>query len=153
MTPPENWEEFFDKLAEYGVIKAAAEAAQVSARTVYRHIDAAEKEDATPDQRAWLSRYKEARKMSVDTLKVEAYRRAVEGVDEPLIGRVGKDQDGVVFMAKRYSDSLLNLLLRAADPATFRDRVSTEVTGKDGGPIKTETKVIAVPAIEEGAEE
>jgi len=153
MTPPEAWDKFFENLGISGVVKTAAEVSGVGYRTVYNHIDMAEAKDATEESREWYRRYLEAKRKAVDTLIAEAFRRAVEGTREPLIGRVGKDQDGIVTHVTKYSDTLLNLLLRAGDPSRFRDRVSTELTGKDGGPIKTETKVIAVPAIEDGAPE
>ena len=50
--------------------------------------------------------------------------RAVEGVDEPMIGRVGKDQDGIITYRKRYSDKLAEVLLKATD-SRFRDAAPT----------------------------
>jgi hypothetical protein len=53
-----------------------------------------------------------------------ATERAVEGVDEPVIGRIAKDQDGVITTKKRYSDKLAEVLLKATD-ARFRDAAPT----------------------------
>jgi len=75
------------------------------------------------------------RERVTDLLEDEAFRRAVEGVEEPLIGRIGKDQDGVVHHAVRYSDTLLAILLKGNRPDIYRER--HELTGKDGGPIET----------------
>ena len=50
--------------------------------------------------------------------------RAIDGVDEPMIGRVGKDQDGIITYRKRYSDKLAEVLLKATD-SRFRDAAPT----------------------------
>lgn len=153
MITTEQWDRFFEALGVSGVVKTAARVSGMDRRTVYRHIDAAQAKDATPEALAWLERYKEAVREAIDTLEGECWRRAVEGVDEPVIGRVGKDQDGIITMVKKYDTTLMCLLMKARDPGRFRERVSTEVSGPGGGPVQTETKVIAVPAIEEGAAE
>jgi AcrR family transcriptional regulator len=151
MITPDEWDRFFVKLADRCNVSEACAASGVARTTVYAYERGEVAEGI--DHKAWLARFEDAKRQAADKLESEAFRRAVDGVDEPLIGRVGKDQDGVITTVKRYSDTLLNLLLRANRPDKFRDRTSTELTGKDGGPIKTETKVIAVPAIEEGAPE
>jgi hypothetical protein len=68
-----------------------------------------------------------------DLLEDEAVRRAVEGEEEPLIGRVDKDLDGIITKVRKRSDRLLELLLKANRPDKFRER--REITGKNGGPI------------------
>lgn len=153
MITTEQWDRFFEALGVSGVVKTAARISGLDRRTVYRHIDAAQTKDTTPEALAWLERYKEAQREAIDTLEAEAFRRAVEGTDEPVIGRVGKDQDGIITMVKKYDTTLMCLLMKARDPLKYRDRVSQEISGPGGKPIQTETKVIAVPAIEEGAEE
>jgi hypothetical protein len=89
----------------------------------------------------------------MDRLESEAFRRAHDGVDEPIVGRIGKDLDGVVTTVKRYSDGLLQFLLKAHRPEVYKDRVAQEVSGPGGGPVQTETKIIAVPAIPDGSPE
>lgn len=153
MTSPEEWNKFFAKLAERGNITEACSASGVGRTTVYEHIALGEKRDAPPDDRAWLARFKEAKETAMDKLESEAFRRAHDGVEEPIVGRVGKDQDGVVTHVKRYSDGLLQFLLRAHRPQLYKDRVAQEVSGPNGGPVQTETKVIAVPAIPDGSPE
>lgn len=69
-----------------------------------------------------------------DNLEAEAYRRAVQGVDEPVVfqGMVttvfdvetGKDK---VLTVKKYSDSLLAMLLRASDPEKYRENSKLSV--------------------------
>jgi hypothetical protein len=46
-------------------------------------------------------------------------QRAVEGTEEPLIGRIGKDLDGVVATRRRYSDRLLEFGLARLDREQF----------------------------------
>ena len=46
-------------------------------------------------------------------------QRAVEGVEEPMIGRIGKDLDGVVATRRRYSDRLLEFGLARLDREQF----------------------------------
>ncbi len=46
-------------------------------------------------------------------------QRAVEGVERPLIGRIGKDLDGVVATERRYSDKLLEFGLSRLDREQF----------------------------------
>lgn len=48
-------------------------------------------------------------------------QRAVEGVERPLIGRIGKDLDGVVATERRYSDKLLEFGLSRLDRETFAE--------------------------------
>lgn len=59
-----------------------------------------------------------------DSLCREAHRRAVEGVDEPVIG--GKDKDRVVAVIRKYSDRLLELMLKRHIPE-FREKWEGEV--------------------------
>lgn len=73
------------------------------------------------------------RERVADLLEDEAIRRAVEGIDKPLIGRIDKDLDGVVVTVKEYSDSLMAILLKGNRPERYRE--GREITGKDGGPI------------------
>lgn len=80
---------------------------------------------ADPDfARAW----REALGEGCDRLEEEAWRRAVEGVAEPVFYR--GEQCGVI---RRYSDQLLIVLLKAHRPRKFRDR--HEVTGPKRGPL------------------
>jgi hypothetical protein len=56
--------------------------------------------------------------MAADRLREEAWRRAVDGVSEPLVsaGKLVHDDDGQPIMVKRYSDSLLQVLMKAHQP-------------------------------------
>jgi hypothetical protein len=153
MTSPEEWDRFFAKLAERGNITEACQTSGVGRTTVYEHIALGKAKDAAVEAKVWLSRFDGAKITAMDRLESEAFRRAHDGVDEPLIGRVGKDQDGVITTVKRYSDGLLQFLLKAHRPEVYKDRVAQEVSGPGGGPVQTETKIIAVPAIPDGSPE
>jgi hypothetical protein len=92
--------------------------------------------------------YKEAFEAAKDeaaqTLEDEAVRRAHEGVLQ------ARYYQGKPIGAERiYSDGLMMFLLRALRPEKYRERVSAELTGKDGGPIQTAMTVTFVrPAAE-----
>lgn len=58
-------------------------------------------------------------------LEEEAHRRGVEGVDEPVFGNTGPFERGVIGHVRRYSDRLLELLLKKNNPA-FRDHVKVD---------------------------
>jgi hypothetical protein len=61
-------------------------------------------------------------------LEQEARRRAVEGVTEPIINREGE----IVGEKQVYSDRLMLELLKANDPAKFREIKQLEVNHKGG---------------------
>lgn len=164
MIPDDQWQRFFDNLEIMGIITVAAKASGVAVRTVYNHIEAGKAKDATEEQKEWLRRYDEANRASLDRLEAEAFRRAHDGVSRPQFTKEGKpiympadpanpDAPRVHYFETEYDSGLLTFLMRSRDPGRFKDRVAQEVTGANGGPIKTETKVIAVPAIEDGAPE
>ena len=66
----------------------------------------------------FAARLELANEESADRLELEARRRAVEGVDEPVF------YQGVeVGTVRKYSDALLQFLLKARRPDVFRERV------------------------------
>ena len=46
-------------------------------------------------------------------------KRAVEGVEEPIVGRVGKDRDGIIAHKQRFSDRLTEFALSHLDKDRF----------------------------------
>ncbi len=56
--------------------------------------------------------------MATDRLEDEARRRAVEGIEEPLVsaGKLVRDDHGQPIWVRRYSDNLLLGLLKARRP-------------------------------------
>lgn len=101
-----------------------------------------------PLQRMYLAResdedfatlWDEAITAGIENAEQELYRRAVEGVDEPIFYR-GERVDTL----RRYSDALLMFLLKARMPAVYLDRARNQanlppvqiniVTGIEGTP-------------------
>ena len=77
-------------------------------------------------------RWSAALKIGYESLEAEAYRRAFEGVDEPVFY-----QGEEVARVKKPSDSLMMFLLKGGMPEKYKDRVSSEVSGPGGGPIQS----------------
>ena len=80
--------------------------------------------------------YAEAKEDAIDRLQREGHRRATLGVDEPVY-QGGKR----VGFIRRYSDRLLEVLLRGLRPEVFRER--HEHTGKGGGPIAAQPILVS----------
>ena len=112
---------FLEALAETGNISQAVSLAGTHRSSVY----AARKRDE-----AFAAAWDEALETATDGLKQEARRRAVVGVDEPIVshGRLVTDEDGNAVTVKRYSDALLIALLKAHSPK-FGDRTNVNLTG------------------------
>ena len=64
----------------------------------------------------------------------ELYRRAIDGWDEPVYGRIGKDQDGQIGTAHKYSDRLL-LAATQASHSDFRNDSGTMAAAAAGARI------------------
>lgn len=64
----------------------------------------------------------EAKQEYLESLEREAFRRGVEGVLHPIIG--GKDPEIVTYVRK-YSDRLLEMMLRKADPKGYGNKQLT----------------------------
>lgn len=117
---------FLGAYASVGVVTAACKLVGVDRQ---RHYEWLADQEKYPD---YEKRFKDAHEQACDRLEAEAVRRAVQGWDEPVY------QMGALVGTKRmYSDRMLELMLKARRPGTFRDRQSVEHTGKDGGPIET----------------
>jgi hypothetical protein len=118
-------ERFLQHLAGSGNVSASAEAACLSRSTFYT-LRKHDEEFAA----AWA----DAVETATDALEAEARRRAVEGYEEYVTCKDGLvlGPDGQPVMQRRYSDSLMALLLRAHRPDKFRDRASVEHTGPGG---------------------
>lgn len=119
-------DKFLDVLSKHGVVSRAALEVGVDRRTPYR-LRKSDLEFAA----AW----DEAEYAGAETLVAEAYRRAVEGWEEPVYQ--GGEEVGKV---RKYSDTMLSILLKSKQPDKFKDRVNQEVTGKDGGAITLTVK-------------
>ena len=89
---------------------SSAEAAGFSASA----LNAIERQDEEFAERVQM-----AKQMHLEGLERELHRRAVEGVLEPIVA--GKDPQIVTYVRK-YSDKLLELALRKADPVGYGNR-------------------------------
>lgn len=69
---------------------------------------------------AWSDAVDEA----IDRLEREAWRRAVEGLEEPVFY-----QGKVCGVVRRYSDRMLEMLLKAHRPEEYRERHTLEHSG------------------------
>jgi hypothetical protein len=126
---PARQERFLKALAETGNITAAVALAGTSRTRVYelRKVD-----------ENFRAGWDEAENTASDKLEAEAWRRAVDGVQEPLVsgGKIVRDDDGNPIAIRRYSDAMLTLLLKARRPEKFRERSSVEMSGPGGKPIE-----------------
>lgn len=131
---------FLAAYREMGVVPYAARVAGIARETAHRW----RREDE-----AFSRQFAEARVDAVDKLEQEAMRRAVEGVDVPVIhaGQVaiaGVDSNGnyasqgsphavgvAPLTIKKYSDVLLIFLLKAAAPDKYRERYHLDHSDPD----------------------
>lgn len=90
---------FLETLSQTANVREAAEAAGLSRRTAYDHWEA---------DPAFAAARDEVIGDAVDRLEREAFRRAVEGWDEPVYY-----QGQQVGSVRKYSDRMLELLLKA----------------------------------------
>jgi hypothetical protein len=125
--------DFLEKFCDLANITRAATATRIGRRTVYDWLE---------NDKDFKVKFKKARKVAVGVLEDEAHRRAVEGIDKAIFYK-GKR---VKTKVKEYSDTLLIVLLKANAPKKYRERVQSQLTGPDGGPIKTESTVLILPS-------
>jgi hypothetical protein len=113
-----DWSPVFLRcLTEKGNVSEAAKEANVSRTIVYRH-----RSNNDRFKKAW----DDALAQAADVLEAEAWRRAVEGVEEPVGWYQGKPGGTVT----RYSDTLLIFLLKAHKPDKFRENISVSQSGE-----------------------
>jgi hypothetical protein len=122
---------FLDAYRRVATIAAACRVAGVDRMTHYRWIEA---------DPAYVLAFKDAQEDATDLLEQEARRRAIVGVEEPVVyqGAFCYETDSVTgerrqVVVRRYSDMLLQAQLNAHRPEKYRYRV--EHAGPGGGPI------------------
>lgn len=121
----EDWsrEAFLAAFEESGMVIEACEMVGIARSTAY--LERQRNEDFAI---AWA----DVEERSTERMEREAYRRAVEGTVEPVVS-AGKHVTDV----RRYSDSLLQFMLKARRPDRYRENVKVE----HGGTIHQEVRV------------
>lgn len=112
---------FLDALRLRGNVSDAATAAGIRRQLAY---------DWRKDDAEFAAAWEEALDEAADTMEREAFRRAVDGVEEPVY-----HQGVEVGAVRKYSDTLLIFLLKATRPEKYRERSDTRVSGAAGGPL------------------
>lgn len=130
-------------------ITKAARAAQVERQLHYRWL---------ADDAEYPKQFAAAQTEAAQILEDEAIRRAHEGVLEPLVykgrfqykvrpkkkpdgsyveenGRKVYEDYGAPLAIRKYSDGLLQMLLRGFMPTKYRENSSVELSGPGGGAI------------------
>lgn len=109
------------------------------------------------DDPKFRAAFEHAREEAGDRLEEEARRRAAEGWLEPVYNHGERAGDWVndagqpvqpgtqnarwvAATVRKYSDRLLELLLKGAKPAKYRER--HELTGRDGEPLPSSVVVV-----------
>lgn len=92
---------FFRALAETGCVRDACRVAAISSTSAYRM------KDRDPEFAAEWAR---AREEAQPGLEAAAWKRAVEGVEEPIVSG-GK----IIGQKRKYSDALLRMLIQRGD--------------------------------------
>jgi hypothetical protein len=106
---------FLAAFASVGNISDAAKIAGVGRRTHYEWME-------DPEYRL---AFREACAQAADGLEREARRRAMVGVDEPVFYK-----GAICGYVRKYSDGLLQVLLRAYRPRRFRENLKIEQSGR-----------------------
>lgn len=120
-------------LADGGTMKEASAKSGIPTGTIKKW------KEKHPD---FALQVKQAFDDGTDSLKREAWRRAVIGVEEPVFFQGMK-----VGKIRRYSDSLLVTLLKMRVPEEFVQYQKNEHSGPDGQPLFTGiTRKIVRPA-------
>lgn len=135
---------FLAAYALTGNISRAAQSAQIDRTNHYDWLG----------DPAYAQRFEEAKREAAELLEAEARRRAVEGIEEPVIYQgelcpeVATDPEtgerrltGKPLTVRKYSDTLLIFLLKGAMPDKYRENAKVEHSGANGGPVQNEMTI------------
>lgn len=109
---------FIDVLRDTCNVSEAARAAGIGRRTAYEWRDADKK---------FSDDWDDAEQEAADKLEREAWRRAVDGVDKPVV-----HQGIITATYKEYSDKMLEILLKGHRPEKYAERSKIEHSGSIG---------------------
>ena len=130
-----------------GSVLHAARAAGIDRHTHYDWL-----REPGENGKRYRRRFRQSKKYATDALEVEARRRAVEGVNEPVIykgelagiwvnkqgDRVPEGTRGAKFVpltVKKFSDVLLMALMNANNPKKFRPQKNDQPKAEPPKPI------------------
>lgn len=126
---------FLKGFATDGIVKTGLEAAGVTRDTLKQWRERHE----------WFEEaYKRALDDANDLIERELHRRAVHGVNEPITYQGQPtwvtnpaDPNGppVMFTVKKYSDSLMPLLMKARKPQEYGDKSKVQLEGAAVAPV------------------
>lgn len=114
---------FLDLLARSGLVATCARQAGADKAALYAL------RKANPE---FAKQWDDALDEAHDILEAEAWRRATEGVSEPVYFQGVK-----IDTVQKHSDSLLQFLLKGNRPGKFRENTTIKL-GNDGEPFKVE---------------
>ena len=112
---PAKKKKFLDAIAKGYSVSMSCRIAHFSKSGIQKHH---------AKSKAFRKAWDEAYESGADVLEDEAWRRAVEGIDEP---KWYKDVE--IGAVRKFSDRLLEMLLKARRPDKFKERFDANVTG------------------------
>lgn len=117
---PELRAKFLEVLSETCSPKQACAVVGIARSSAYYHRD---------HDLEFRAAWDRAVDLALDAVLGEAFRRGVVGVDEPVVyqGDIAKGQDGEPVTVRKYSDRLLEMLMRWRYPEQTSDRLSVKV--------------------------
>jgi len=113
---------FLEAFRKSGNLSASARRAKATRQGVYERLERDE---------GFKAAFDDAKRDANESLETEARRRAVTGVLEPVFYQ-GEECGRI----RKYSDTLLIVLMKGNMPDKYRERVTNEHTGEGGGPIE-----------------
>jgi len=115
-----NQVKFIAAYLNHGTVSKAAEMVGIERMTHYRWLK---------KEGDYLDAWNDAHEIWCENLEREAYRRAYEGIDKPIVyqGKVTKSK-----RMKEYSDTLLIFLMKGNMPDKYKERTEIQAHVKPG---------------------
>jgi hypothetical protein len=113
-----------------GVIARAAKLANVDRRYHYKWL---------AEDEVYKAGFEQAEREAIDVLEMELHRRAIDGVDKPIIYK-----GEITGSYKEYSDILLMFLLKKKNPA-YRDNFTQNIGIMGSGKVEVEFNIPRPP--------
>jgi hypothetical protein len=107
---------FLDGFEQSGRVDKACKLAGISRTTAYRHRQSDED---------FALAWHDIEEAVTDAMEREAWRRSTEGVDKPIFYR-GEQ----IATVKEFSDPLMMFMLRARNPAKYREQFDFKHSGR-----------------------